>query len=119
MAYLDNSGLAYFWSKLKALFATKQDILVSGENIKTVNGMSVLGAGDVTIVARDGVGFQSVSSQQDGTMVITLSNGDTITVDLNHEHQQYPKYHLCASEAEYEAIDDPDDDTLYLIPETS
>lgn len=34
-----------------------------------------------------GVGFQSVSSQQDGTIVITLTNGDTVTIDLNHTHQ--------------------------------
>ena len=33
-----------------------------------------------------GVGFQSVSSQQDGTIVITLTSGDTVTIDLNHTH---------------------------------
>jgi len=37
----------------------------------------------------DGVGFASVSSPQDGTIVITLSNGDTITLDLNHNHDSY------------------------------
>lgn len=36
-----------------------------------------------------GVGFQSVSSQQDGTIVITLTSGDTVTIDLNHVHPQY------------------------------
>lgn len=38
-----------------------------------------------------GVGFESVASPDpaDGTMVITLTNGDTITVDLNHQHQNY------------------------------
>lgn len=36
-----------------------------------------------------GVGFQSVSSQQDGTIVITLTSGDTVTIDLNHNHPQY------------------------------
>lgn len=34
-------------------------------------------------------GVASVTSQQDGTVVITLSNGDTYTVDLNHVHPQY------------------------------
>ena len=33
--------------------------------------------------------ISAVSTQQDGTIVITLSNGDTITVDLNHNHEQY------------------------------
>ena len=30
----------------------------------------------------------------------------------------YPKYHLCTDEAEYEAIQNPDAGTLYLIPES-
>lgn len=36
-----------------------------------------------------GVGFRSVTSAEDGTIVITLTSGDTITIDLNHEHPQY------------------------------
>ena len=34
----------------------------------------------------DGVGFSSISTQQDGTVVITLSSGDTITIDFKHTH---------------------------------
>ena len=41
------------------------------------------------ITGEPGVGFDSVESQQDGTVVITLSNGDTITIDLNHNHDSY------------------------------
>lgn len=63
------------------------------------------------------IGFEDVASQEDGTMVITLSDGNTITIDLNHDHTQYPKYQLLASEAEYEALTTKDSDTLYLIPE--
>jgi hypothetical protein len=37
----------------------------------------------------DGIGIGSVYSSEDGTMVILLTNGDTITVDLNHNHPQY------------------------------
>lgn len=66
-----------------------------------------------------GVGFQSVTSAEDGTIVITLTSGDTITVDLNHEHPQYPKYVLLADEAAYEALATKESDTLYLIPEAS
>lgn len=38
-----------------------------------------------------GVGFDDASTPAvtDGTFIITLSNGDQITVDLNHEHPQY------------------------------
>lgn len=64
------------------------------------------------------VGFESVSSQQDGTVDITLTNGDVITIDLNHEHPQYLKYVYCSDEAAYNAITSKEADTLYLIPES-
>lgn len=63
----------------------------------------------------DGVGFQSISSQQDGTIVITLTDGNTITIDLNHNHPQYPKYSYLTSESQMPAT--PDATTLYLIKE--
>lgn len=44
--YLDSSGLAYFWGKLKDKF---QDKLVSGTNIKTINSESLLGSGNIDI----------------------------------------------------------------------
>ncbi len=65
---------------------------------------------------RDGVGFASVTSQQDGTIVITLTNGDSITIDLNHNHPQYPKYVYLTSESQMPAS--PDSTTLYLILES-
>lgn len=69
------------------------------------------------IEGEPGVGFASVSSQQDGTVVITLTNGDSITIDLNHVHPQYPKYVYLTSESQMPAS--PDSETLYLILETS
>lgn len=93
-----------------AAVPNKQDTLVSGTNIKTINGQSLLGSGDITI---QGTGFESVSSNQDGTLLITLTNGDTITVDLNHNHQQYLKYVYLTSESQMPAS--PDSSTLYLI----
>lgn len=36
-------------AKFDTIFKTKQDILVSGESIKTINGQSVLGSGDIPI----------------------------------------------------------------------
>jgi len=40
---------------------------------------------------KQGVGFASASSPAtaDGTWQITLTNGDTVTIDLNHVHPQY------------------------------
>lgn len=62
-----------------------------------------------------GVGFASVSSQQDGTIVITLTDGNTITIDLNHNHSQYLKYEYLEDESEMPAM--PEEDVLYLIKE--
>lgn len=44
-----------------------------------------------SIQGEPGVGFQSVTSPTpaDGTVIITLSNGDTMTLDLNHNHPAY------------------------------
>lgn len=67
------------------------------------------------IHGEDGVGFASVSSQQDGTIVITLTNGDTVTIDLNHNHPQYLKYQMLQSESAMPAT--PESDVLYMWPE--
>ena len=43
-----------------------------------------------TIIANAGKGVADVSSpQEDGSFTITLANGDTYTVNLNHQHTQY------------------------------
>lgn len=36
-------------------------------------------------------GVADLSSNQDGTVVMQLSNGDSYTIDLNHEHPQYQR----------------------------
>ena len=69
------------------------------------------------ITGEPGVGFESVASPDpaDGTAIITLSNGDTVTLDLNHNHPQYLKYVMLNSESEMPA--NPDSTTLYMWPE--
>lgn len=44
--YLDDTGMSYFWGKLKDYFQAK---LVSGTNIKTINSESILGSGDIDL----------------------------------------------------------------------
>lgn len=50
---IDVTGLQRFFDKLKLyfedLFNSKQDTLVSGNNIKTLNGESLLGSGDIVL----------------------------------------------------------------------
>lgn len=72
------------------------------------------------IQGEPGVGFESVASPDpaDGTVIITLSNGNTITIDLSHNHPAYPRYTLLADEAAYTAIVTKENDMLYLIPES-
>ena len=69
------------------------------------------------ITGEPGVGFSSIFTPQpyDGTMIIVLSNNDTITVDLNHNHPQYLKYVMLNSESDMPAS--PDSTTLYMWPE--
>ena len=69
------------------------------------------------ITGEPGVGFSSIFTPQpyDGTMIIVLSNNDTITVDLNHQHSQYLKYLMLESESDMPAT--LDNTTLYMWPE--
>ena len=94
-----NSGEAMVGvDTLNDIIAGKQATLVSGTNIKTVNGNTLLGSGDVELTASDvgalpdntviPTGIEA-ADPADGTWTINLSNGNTITMDLNHTHPQY------------------------------
>lgn len=47
--FLDETGLSTLVTNIKTALGKKQDKLTSGTNIKTVNGKSLLGSGDVTV----------------------------------------------------------------------
>lgn len=57
----------------------------------TVGGTSVVSGGVAAIPAIPTVpnSVVNATSQQDGTVVLTMVNGDTITIDLNHQHPNY------------------------------
>ena len=97
----------YTKAETNTALAAKQDTLVNGTNIKTINSTSVLGSGNVEI---NGVTDVNATNPADGTWTMTLDNGDTIVMDLNHTHSQYLKYELVNS-----LPVDPDSGTLYLI----
>lgn len=79
----DASDLGYAYVGADAPFAIYEfdgdEWIDTGATINGVQGES----------GQDGIGFYSVTSQEDGTVVITLTNGDTITIDLNHNHDAY------------------------------
>ncbi|MBQ6628522.1 MAG: tail fiber protein [Methanosphaera sp.] len=47
--FLDEEGLKYYETTVKARLQNKQDKLQSGENIKTINNESLLGSGNINI----------------------------------------------------------------------
>lgn len=63
--YLDETGLGIVWTKVKGELGKKQDTLVSGTTIKTVNGASLLGEGNIVIETPEG-GISD--APQDGKM---------------------------------------------------
>lgn len=85
MQYLNKTGLAYFWSKIKNIIGTKQDTLVSGTNIKTINNESLLGSGNISI---SGGGGSSTDVQVNGTSIV--SNGvANLRVDVDRQGEPY------------------------------
>lgn len=68
--------------------SSKQDKLVSGQNIKTINGQSVLGSGDIPI---GGGGSAGVSSIGGKTGDIAL--GDGIAMRGNELYTSRPKFY--------------------------
>ena len=61
--------------------STKQNTLVSGETIKTINGNSILGSGNITINSGSGQGIKMYAVvEESGTYKILNSNGDDIVV---------------------------------------
>lgn len=60
--------------------STKQDVLIAGENIKTINGVSILGEGNVTI---EGGGVADYPSLTDKPSINGVElNGNKTTTDL-------------------------------------
>lgn len=57
MGKISKETLQYFWDKINA---KKQDVLQSGKNIKTINGESLLGGGDISISG--GGGFYGIDT---------------------------------------------------------
>ena len=80
--YLNGNGLSEVWTNTKNYIASqllgKQDTLVSGTNIKTVNNQSLLGSGNVTFTP-------PTFTYDSSTETLTVSN-TTATV-FNYDAQ--------------------------------
>ena len=96
--YLDSTGLSYLWGKLKDYFQVK---LVSGTNIKTVNGTSLLGSGNVP-VGVTGVKGNSEYSYRAGNVNLTAANvgiADFVTEQGTSSSWYYRKWNSGKIEA--------------------
>lgn len=87
--YLDKNGLTYLWGKLKGYF---QEKLVSGTNIKTINGQSILGSGNVVIggtqdsrlVTNNTTELEAGYSTDYSTYNINMVNTDGDAISINN-----------------------------------
>ena len=79
--------------------STKQDKLVSGSNIKTINGTSLLGSGDITI--------EGGSGNVDLTDYYTKSETNAL---VNPKLSQ-----VTLTQAEYDALSTKEENVLYII----
>ena len=65
---------------------TKQDLLISGTNIKTINNTSLLGEGNITIQGGGGGGVIMVGSfeiNENGHLIATIPDGATNPYTIN------------------------------------
>ena len=87
--FLDETGLSTLVTNIKTALGKKQDKLTSGTNIKTVNGQSLLGGGDVTVgdVTQDGNNSFSGTNKFYGSLGIGTSlvfvNGEAPILTIN------------------------------------
>lgn len=111
---------------VNTLVATKQDTLVSGTNIKTINGNSVLGSGNITITGGSG----TVTNVSGNSGEITVTNPTTTPVISIDPAYTLPKIDLATgspvtvkkvwygTKSQYDALDTYPTDTEFNI-ETS
>ena len=82
--YLNGNGLSEAWANIKNYIASqllgKQNTLVSGTNIKTVNNQSLLGSGNVTFTP-------PTFTYDSSTETLTVSN-TTATVFNYHSNTE-------------------------------
>lgn len=85
--FFRESGVKWLWEKIKTLLSTKQDKLVSGTNIKTINGNSLLGSGDVVIVGggadKHGAAYPSGKTDKPYHKVASVSSAVSATLETN------------------------------------
>jgi hypothetical protein len=89
-------------SQYSGLAASKQDTLVSGTNIKTLEGLSLLGSGNIDLVKGD-VGLGNVDNTSDANKPVSTATQtalDTKTNKLITTNRQTASYTLVLADAD-------------------
>jgi hypothetical protein len=60
----------------------KQDVLVSGTSIKSINGISLLGAGDIAITANGIDTYVTSGTISGSTLTLTHNTGSTVSINV-------------------------------------
>lgn len=89
--YLNNIGLAEIWTNIKNYIAAqllgKQETLISGSNIKTVNNQSLLGSGNVSFTPPTFTYDSSTETLTVSNITATVfnydSNSETLEIQVN------------------------------------
>lgn len=83
--FIGSTGLAYLWGKVKSALNTKQNTLVSGTNIKTVNNQSLLGSGNVSIeISGEYIAYPSFNIDNNGHLIMTDGAEGLFTIENGH-----------------------------------
>lgn len=77
--FLDYTGLQRYDGKIKDVINTKQDALVSGQTLKTINNQSLLGSGNIAVG-----GAVPTNVKIDGTSITSNSEADILTINGNY-----------------------------------
>jgi len=91
--------------------ATKQNVLVSGSNIKTINGQSIVGAGNLIIEGGGGGGIGAIDD-----ITITVNDYAQMQAEgIIEQNTREAKFDWVGTKAEYDALEEIHDDWIYYI----
>ena len=120
MANIDASdGLtrSYSGNKLTISGAGKQDLLVSGTNIKTINNESILGSGNISISGGgDPTGIININDYTDNIVIATdLKKGTYVILNSLNFGQTSMKIKYTSSNTSYLTFSDVDSGLIYVL----
>lgn len=101
-----DSARVAIYDKVNTIADEKQDKLVSGTNIKTVNGNNVLGAGDLIIATGDNDNISITKNSSDKLQTIGVINQNATSTAIKT---------WTGTKAQYDSLSTKDSNTLYAI----